>query len=357
MTLDQPQIRELRKLIETLLPTRAELDLFLQDETDVGNLDRVASGDNLRLIVNMLCVRANKDGWMGQIVEGLASQFPASEEVRAFAERIKPPQRQAGRANTESYDACYLDGRPFVDRINLRTRLRDLQGESQLRKPRILIVRGEAKTGKTHSNQLIKHVAKEFSIESVHVDLMRISNKTRDLSPVDIGKIIAGQMKLKDMPLPGNEQLARWPAAFFSWLAGELRDDPRRWWIVIDGFTSVKVSQEVHDFVDDLADSVDKLEPLANCRVVLISYDDTLLAEYSLIMDTDVTEAIDESHLSLFFAQFYRDYGPPDDDETMQSRISEELMAVLQTMIAEPADRRMKRMEEELRKSCQRLAG
>jgi len=276
--------------------------------------------------------------------------------VQTFAAKVKPLQPPAGTVVVEPYDVCYLHGRPFVDRTSLRNRLRELKGESELKRPRILVIRGGEKTGKSHSLQLINHVANSFGFQSVYVDLMRIPlDNTQDISPVAIGANIVRQMKLKDMPLPGNEQLSRWPAVFFSWLAGELRDDPREWWIVIDGFASVRVSQDVYDFIDDLAHSIESIEPFCNCRIVLISYDDALLVEHALIVERDVTEAIDASHIALFFAQFYRDFGLGDDDEAAQHRISEELRIVLDMIDAEPPTKRLRRMEQELLKSCQRL--
>jgi hypothetical protein len=357
MTLDKTQLTELRTLIEGLLPSKPELDLFLQDQAEVPNIDLVALGDNLRIIIAAICTKANKEGWIEYIVGGLVHQFPLKEEVKTFAAKVAPLERQAGRAVVEAYDACFLNGRPFIDRTNLRALLRELKGETPLKKPRILVVRGKEKTGKSHSLNLIKYVAKSFGYESVYVDLLTLPVRNRrDLTPDAIGASIARQMKLKDMPQPGNEQLSRWPAAFFSWLAGELRDDEREWWIVIDGFTSVKVSQDVHDFIDDLAGSIEKLDPLDGCRVVLISYDDTLLANYDLIMERDDTEFIEESHLSLFFAQFYRDFGPMDDDDTKKDRISDELKIVLENIKGELPQNRLKRMEEEVVRSCRRLA-
>lgn len=348
MKLTQAQLETLRALILVLLPTRQQVRMFLSSEVGGRELDHYALGDNLTEIVWGLLQAAAKvtPPFLGELVEAFAREFAHDQDVQTFISSMAAPAQRAARVIAPPYYACLIANGPFVDRELLRPALERLHAPkpAAAKKPRILVVAGGPSSGKTHTKFLINHLGESFAFQPAIVDFSRWPSELR---PEDLGQRIAMRLSLQGMPAPGNEQITRWSIAFFDWFAAAVAGAER--WVVID-FGRVSISTAVAEFIDELATQV--TDSLPKMRLVLLGYSKPLTTSAKRILEQDDTKEITAQELSLFFAQFYREYGPDLEDDVLGDRIAEYVPRVLARMAAAEAEGRYTAMEEEVAAIC-----
>lgn len=300
MKITGADVTKLSGLVVSLL-SKAQLTMLVEGLND--KLERISGLGNLQEVAFQAITAANNEGWIDKLLDAFRKMRPGDPDLEAF---MKSLTIVGPAVVLDHYAVCLADNRPFVNRAPLRKTLRTLAGGG----PRILLVRGGPRSGKSYTSNLIKYLAKQFGFELVRIDLVRYA-AGQDVSPVDIGTAIVSQMGFTGAPALGNEQLARWTIAYFDWLAGQLRApaaQAKTWWIVIDGFQSVSVPLAVDDFIDEFCARVD--EALLSVRVVLISYERELPAEMAPIVTEDTTAPITVDDLTSFFVKFYNDHLP-----------------------------------------------
>jgi len=350
MKLDGPNLKTLRELVVDLVD-RDDLDMLV---LDVGHdmEDFAGPKDDKPKATHRMLVAANNGGWIDKFItrfqeyranDARVAQFVASITVTAVTNAADP------------YSLTYPDSRPFVNRVPLRQTLPDLvTGNS-----RILVVKGDPQSGKTHTASLIRALAKNVGFEVVNVNLVRYA-QNRTVTPMDIGEELAQVMSLGQPPERGNEQDPRWITSYGAWFEGRVRareketqaagQEPPTWWIIIDGFQSISVPPPIHDFVDELCDRV--ANTLTNLRVVLISYTRDLAPDVEPKLALDETGAITPEDLIKFFLQFYREHKPQVPD--IPNRASTHAAAVASVMKAAPAGP-IRAMGQELVVRCRNI--
>jgi len=348
MKLTQVQLETLRTLLLTLLPTRQQLRMFLSSEVGGRELDHYALGNDLREVVWGLLQAASKvtPPFLAELVGAFGAKFAHDQDVQTFLSSLTAPAQRPARVIAAPYYACFVASRPFVDRDQLRPALERLHAPAPTatRKPRILVVIGSPNSGKTHTKFLINHLGESFGFQPAIVDFSRWP---KELAPADLGQRIAMRLGLAGMPPPGNEQITRWSISFFDWFVAAVGNSPH--WLVID-FGRISLSTAVCEFIDELAMHVN--DSLPNMRVVLLGYSRPLTATVKRIVEQDDTTSITDRELSLFFAQFYREYGPVLSDDEVSTRIAEFVPRVMAKMAGSAAEEKYVAMEDELNEIC-----
>jgi hypothetical protein len=321
MDLAKDQLKGLRRILVDLF----DLDDLHRIVAGLGyDVDHYSPGGPRDLVVSALLNGANAEGWIVRLIDELAARYPTHGDLQALSASL--PRSDESSA-VDPLGACYIDNRPFVNRGQLRATLRSILTDHG---PRILIVRGERRSGKTYTVHLIKHLSQHLGFEVVHINLVPYA-AVRDISAVDIGRAIAAQLGLAGVPEIGNEQMSRWTLSYFNWLTGQLRAraaQARPWWVVVDGFESVSVPMAVQDFIDELAVRID--DTLRNVRAVLIGYDWRLPFALDPTVAIDTTSAITVEDLSAFFLQFYLEQRPHLDAAERMNRAAEHVREVLE---------------------------
>ncbi|HVE71074.1 MAG TPA: hypothetical protein VNI54_06875 [Thermoanaerobaculia bacterium] len=279
--------------------------------SDVGHDIEIFVGENDDKVkaAHRTLVAANNGAWIEAFVKRFQQHRAEDAPLQQFAASVTV----VAVATTDPYALTYPDSRPFVNRIPLRETLPDLVAGLS----RILVVKGDPQSGKTHTASLIRAVAKNVGFEVANVNLIRYA-QSRDVTPMDIGEELAHVMNLGKPPDHGNELLARWILSYSAWFEGQVRareaaataagETMPTWWIIIDGFQSISVPPPVHDFVDELCARVS--ETLPHLRVVLISYTRDLSPDVEPLLSVDETGEITSDHLTRFFFEFYREHKP-----------------------------------------------
>jgi hypothetical protein len=166
----------------------------------------------------------------------------------------------------------YKDGRPFIDRGDFRDYLRELYSEVG---NRILVVRGDRKTGKSHSRYLIDLLKIKLKLRCAVLDLSPdkpLAGVLIQHTPRGIVKEIDRQLKLPDLGPPQEQQNvdAQYNKVLLAWLVQKIQAVPEPTWIVFDGCSNPDLSQDTRDLLMQLPAIV--AEYLQLTRLVLLDY-------------------------------------------------------------------------------------
>jgi hypothetical protein len=127
-------------------------------------------------------VEANPQGFMA-IVNAARAEFPNHPSLPTLstaATRLGPIIENRLNAGPP-WTAAHVDGRPVIDRSQLRTALQLLAAGNG---PPVFMVNGLSGSGRTHSYYLIDHVAKAFSINAHRIRLAEYSVEDQTISRV-----------------------------------------------------------------------------------------------------------------------------------------------------------------------------
>jgi hypothetical protein len=316
-----------RRLVDALIaafPTDqalAEMVSFA-DLTPPRRLLEITTASGLRAQARELVERADGEGWLPDLVR---EAIKANEHAAlvALLDEIKP-LIVAAAAN--HYEVLVMGDRVLIDREPLRQALKRLSNQQK----RIVIVTGAPVTGKTHTIWFIRHLRqqlKQFGL--VWIDLEELAKAANGfIEPMAIAKSIVRQMPLDASIVEpkGEENWAAWSIAFCQTLTGRLATAAQPWWVVIDNFSSVALTQDTKDFVKKLCEQL--VITLDNLSVILLSYDDKLPDKIEGDVDREQLTAIGPVEVGLFFNAVFRSQNRQPTVAEVGQKVAEVLRAV-----------------------------
>jgi hypothetical protein len=277
-------------------------------------LDQIATTGDLTNDVRRVVKVATTERWLHDLLAAAAADRPNVAELT----RLRDETRPITVPFDDPWKSVMVNGQPLVDRDPIRFAIRDLEGQ----RSRILIVHGEPTSGKTHTANLVTWRASENQHQLVQLDLSRLwdaanGNVTAGarprLAPRDVAISLCDQLQIDRAIIPlTDEQDSRWAIAFCDRFQARL-DTAVTYWIVIDEFNKVPVSQQAADFFKELATRVSTT--LTNVRLVLLGYNDTLSTNVEPGVIREQVGYLGEEDLKIYFAELYRLIGRPDDAE------------------------------------------
>jgi effector-associated domain 1 (EAD1)-containing protein len=193
------------------------------------------------------------------------------EQVTARSAASAAAAAAAWYASPNPFGTCFVQGRaPFIDRGSLRTTVeRDLRSGHC----RVLVVNGDPGTGKTFSLRYLSYLASDLRAFGPAFRIASMDLKRKRSSQVDVQYVVEtviAQVGEDPEKIPRqNGQNARWGEVLAGWLDSKARDAGQVWCIVLDGFDSPLLPDEVRSFINHLAE---RAMLGANLRVVLLSY-------------------------------------------------------------------------------------
>jgi hypothetical protein len=257
----------------------------------------------------------------------LARNAISAEHIRHWlmARRLLPVQEFLHEM--DHFEVCCLTGtHVMVDRTKLRDALRQI---SRPLGKRILVVKGEPKTGKSHTLQLIsylRHVFGNFILVVIDLEsFIRTVGKNAIIEPWDMArrivKLVGYDMEVPERP--HDAQWARWVLDFCDDFEGRAlreqaqQDVPIRW-IVIDGLNAVLLTQPTLDLIKELAFRISVT--LTKFRLILLGYAESLPAQVLPVAEEEHIDAIGQNELIEFFARARKQLKIPfDDDKLVQA--------------------------------------
>jgi hypothetical protein len=277
-------------------------------------------------------------------------------------------------AGENPFKTCFVRlDRAFVDRKDLREELeRMVPAEGN----RVLVVNGQAKSGKTYTLELILHASKALPgyLESIRkpshapvfpgipevqaassdcfevawLDLRREKPAGSDYTPDMLLRSLAVQMKIDPSGIPTAPALGRWAQELRDWLIQRLDRKGPVWWIVLDGVSQVRVNDPIHDFIEELAYQAEMV--LDRLRIVLISYGRNLKSILGRYRKEEIGP-INLTDLIEFFGKVRDARGLPPDPAADQQLA----MALHQEVSAKKRAHRLRCLEERLKEKVREM--
>lgn len=195
-----------------------------------------------------------------------------------------------------------LNGSPFVNRITFRSKINRLNNSAANTQP-ILVVSGNAQSGKSYSHNFIDHFTNHYS--SIFVYKYEFDSEFGlEIGPERVAADLVAKMgRSLDKKPPLETNLKLYSRQLAIWVLNEAAQMPAQHWFVLDNFSGDKLRQDTKDFVLGLTDLVTTGIFQKRCRIILMGFDSALLTvdqaqydEETIIQCTaaDVHKAIDE---------------------------------------------------------------
>ena len=242
---------------------------------------------------------AEANNWLLDLLEHAVASNPADPILTDLANRLKATAPPPG---VSPYHMCRLSGGTvMVNRKPLRAaveELNDRQGR------RILVIRGDSRSGKSHSLQLITFIADMvggFTVVPVDLDPRQDTQTRRVIGAHDLASRLVSLCGY-GIPIPeppSDRQWSKWVTAFGDEFAKLANVEPAPRWIVIDGMNKVLLDQSAVDLIQDLASRV--YSALTRLRLVLVGYEQSLPALVLPYIQEEKVARISDADLLEFF--------------------------------------------------------
>ena len=305
MALTSTEFATLKDALLLAFPQQSDLSSLL---TFMGkNLEVITTSDGLSAMLDRVLTAATAEGWILQLVETARSRRAQAQDfLQATAPieaALRARQAPAWHMPADPYQVYFLGAMTwFLDRTELRGALRQMNEQDF----RVLVVRGEPRSGKTYSTRLIAFLQNTFNYNIAKIDFGEAV-----YGPDDLVRSILRQLgrPVDNLP-PQQAQAAYWVHELRDWLLGEVGKLARPVWVVLDGFDEDQLQTSTQDLIRDLAVRIneDRQIPL---RLVVLSHRDVQLhIDVDPEMLREQLERIDRPQVAEFFARLARDADP-----------------------------------------------
>ena len=199
-----------------------------------------------------------------------ASGFPVLAGIVAvLQDELSQPSSPGPGPAGDAYDTyLVLGGQPFLDRRQLRPKLRQLLFEKN--GPSVLAVSGPKRSGKTYTTALLEHLSRELQ-EFELISPVDISDTP---SPREMARSLVARMGRSTGSLP--QQVEETPNSYFirlaEWVVGEALASDHRWCLVIDGADEGKPLTDIKKFISHLAKFAQEGPGHKYLRLLLLGY-------------------------------------------------------------------------------------
>lgn len=292
-----------------------DLEDLLLDVTDDGiYLNKIINpvGAQMHDIARAVILKGQDDGWLLEFIQKAHKERATNLELSQLVSELKP---QIQAAHADPLQSCCLSTSVIMlDRDDLRKELDELHQ----RHKRVLVVNGQPYSGKTYSEELIYHLRDwpKSDFVTITCDLLVLEAEIRlaagtqpappEISAYDLGKFIFKQITTStELPQPGELSEGQWNFQFLLWFNREFREMEKVYWIILDHFQKVPLSQGAYDFILTLVKSIHK--DITCLRLVLLEYErvDDLDATIPNPIGKESIPVISEKHLYQFFEMEY----------------------------------------------------
>jgi hypothetical protein len=348
MFLELTKRQTLLAVLEQLFREPGALQTFLRDKCGHDLYQFGPAGGTMVDFRSAVVADAVDHEWLDMLLQALIEVAPP--QARKLLDTVGTIEEiREGRF----FDACEHDRYPLVNRSGLRTSLREVAKDDG---PRILLVRGERRSGKSHTLYHLRHVAAKLGIPLAEIPLRDYAELPID--PKVLGGIIAARLEWK---IPDHLDEKRWTLSFLNELEPLIAPPKqRRIWIAIDDFEPeylkhVPLDPAVRSFIVHLAARIGGAA--SNARLFLINYDEEVNLPDSARprMIDDSTRRITDEDLVRFFASYRRERLPLADPVEAANDAAIRAKRVKKAMRAATGNERLKAMRNEVRKQCDEI--
>jgi hypothetical protein len=275
ITIDNALLQQLVAEMDRSL-TLGDLGVLVGDLGD--DIANIAPEGTKRARMQKVALTAHARGWLAELADfiiGDEQRFGANlvgvcQGVKAQWEQRR--KAAAAQAPDDPKSALVLaNGAPFVDREDTRPLIDRLVRDQA---PRVMVVRGEAASGKSHLAMFVAHLLEgEDDTQFVTVDLSRMSADS--IGPCELMRKLVLVMGLDGSSLTSDEtaQDARIAEKYCDWMIGQsqkFKQQQKTWLLVLDGLNRPNVTPGALELVDRLSIAAARGE-LLNMKLLLLA--------------------------------------------------------------------------------------
>jgi hypothetical protein len=239
----------------------ATFDQFLRFKLDLRR-DTLAANGTLPEVITTVALAAEQAGWIQRLVIALRVDRPAVPELVVVMNRIESDWNAGVKPAADPYLTFFTKKGGIVDRESSRARLKRMHAASG---QCVMLLRGEANTGKTYTWHFLKTVSEQLGFPSIYVNLLRWSEGA---TPLELMVNIASQL---DATLtPAFDAFAREPrkiAQLVDWFTGQVKQRGDRCWVFFDHLDKAIVRPEALSLITELVRSA--CDDVADFRIVI----------------------------------------------------------------------------------------
>jgi Effector-associated domain 1 len=268
------QSKDLTDALQAAYPTHEHMVRLLAS-VNQSFIDLSAANEPLWANRMRAVNEAQQGGWLLELVGQAVKENPDDPAFSELLTQLGPAPLPPG---IDHFETVRLTGSfVMVDRAMLRTSLRVI---SQRTGPRILVVRGCPRSGKSHTLQFISYLAQmldSFFLVPIDLeDLRRMLGPRTAITPMHVAEQLVQWLEydIELPPAPVDRQWAKWVGDFCTKFQMRAQRDPEPRWIVIDSFNCVRVPQATLGLVKELALRIS--QTLHRYRLVLLGFDQTI---------------------------------------------------------------------------------
>jgi hypothetical protein len=344
MNLTLDQVKRLRTALKAMCPDRdgvTEL-VFEAFGTDLDDFTTSTGGVGALLVDVVSKVQPMLSG-VGKLIDAaidILENGPVPQ-VLPDTHPLKQLRSELGdqiwTENEEPLRAYWLLGdRVLLDRLGLRATLETLKRDDSGK--HILVVQGKRRSGRSHSEQLIRLLGNRAGFNIIYADLNQLANTHKDepdgLRPEHLGESIATQMGRPEAAVRQGQTDAAWAEGFCNRLTPFIQETQKQYWIVLDSFDKQLLPQGIYDLIDEMATRIEHTWP--QLRLVLLSYDKgRLLAKLQGAQGLETEELaapIGENELNDFFIRVYEERKQRRQVEYTPVEVADKVKKVLQAV-------------------------
>ncbi len=299
-------LQQIDKLVD-LIPkafTLADYRMFLDDELGI-TLDNIAPDGTYekRILKSIEFLNSEPGGRGDELLHALkvkTTNVAAQKLLSQIARHdYVSPTRDAD-------DAIMMGKLAFVNRSGLRKLLIDFYSPDDFTS-HVLQIRGESVSGKSHSWNLIRHIAlKRSNAKPVRIKLDRLDSG----DPVSLMSHIRLNLNLSEEGwplLPDDPQDTQAAKQLASWFHGKMATIEEPIWLVIDDLNGPKPTPETKELIEHLAVLVDTHKP-DNLWLVLVGFERQITDDVGRHMLEDEAFAPEHADVKAFFKMLGKSY-------------------------------------------------
>lgn len=324
----------LKKALLDAFSSEAALAPVVRRASGGRSVEQVGTGADLGETVEKLIRRAADEAWVPTLLEEAVKERPQHEALARLRDdwRVGTRFGGPGGVGTNHYKALILPGKMvLIGRQPLRDAVRALD-TGQVR---VLVVDGDAETGKTYSLQYISYVAEALrTFRFAPVDLERVpKNAANKVDAFGLGAAIGDALVGMPAPAPPADlNLTTWIEQYCNELGRALPGDAVRW-LILDSFHKVTSEQSAYDLIAALA--MRAYLDLGTLRVVLLSYRDHEWLKARVVGAVEYEQIASIGHVELihFFSQLYTERTQVNDRPVDQAALVPEVIASVKRVL------------------------
>jgi hypothetical protein len=281
-------------IIPKLLLTPADFTALLQNINHGDAINRVPQPAAYNTTVSFVVQLALEEKWARELNAALLQRAPNREELKVI-EAAFAVQQPLATAAQPADEALLAGDRPFVDRTDLRTKLRrliDPAGDS------VLLIDGNPKTGKSFTFYLLDHVGTRHGF-LVHQFKLSQAQTPRQLAEDIVKRLLGNPADLPDQKLESAE---RWAESLADVIFKVMQTTPIPRFFVFDEFPDVALPPGTLSLISRLATYADQ-ELRGKLRIVLMRFPGELSSDVMDVAATETVEVFNATHMTATLMQ------------------------------------------------------